>query len=365
MSDMYNPQGANFHNKLPMKEISRLNQLDGIEDIHRYRVEYSLTTYYPVKCTPSISVDYDSEIPVIMTAGDIVSIKSIKSKAAYTSSADAECGIALSGMVPLSLNVETGAVMSKDIDLLYNRDMSGFIVKANGGNAVDDHYSANDATYGILKANGAVPSVDDNYNRAANKPNGIMGSRVMADMRYRYLNYDVKVSGYSIIPAGVLTLPVVIVAGSGVTSTVVNAVNAALDVRHQYILLSGATEDAAFAKVASGQKLMSSSRGKFVEYDGVDADQIFGKILEKRIRVPYDMSTYDESFPGSQIKGTDTAGLSKRLYIFIDAALKAAGITSATKEEMKTYLYSSVATTTAGVSISFSNVDVAFGYLAK
>jgi len=369
MTDMYNPQGAGFHNKLPMKEISRLNQLDGIEDIHRYRTEFTLTTYYPVRCTPSIGVNLDSEVPFIMAAGDIVSIKEVRSKAAYLA-ADSECGILTSGMVPLSLNVETGAVMSKDIDFVYPRDMSGFIVKANGGVQATDTYSANDVTYGILTGAGAVPTAGSTtYVRTANKPSGIVGSKVISDMKHRYLNYDTKTSGYSIIPAGIITIPVITVSGSGVTDTVINAVKTAVDVKHQYVLLSGTSDTDAtiLAMSAAPVKLMSSSNGKFIKYDAVDADQLFGKILEKRVRLPYDMSAVDDSFPASSIKGTDTAGLSKRLYAFIEDSCKAAGLTGAAlgKETMKSYLYTTVASGTANVKITFSNVDVAFGYLAK
>lgn len=368
-TDMYNPQGAAFHNKLPMKTITRLNQLDSIEDIHRYRIEYTLGTYYPVRCTPSVAVDLDSEIPIVMTAGDIVAIKEIKPKQSY-SSADNECGILQSGDVSVSLNVATGAVMKKDIDFLYPRDMSGFIVKANGGYQATDTYSANDVTYGILTATGAVPTAGaTTYVRAANKPSGIIGSRVMADFKHRYLNYDVKTSGYSIIPAGVLTLPVITISGSGGTlAAVITAVKAAVDPQHQYILLSGTSDTDAtiIGYNAAGTKLMSSTNGKFIKYDNSDTDQVFGKILEKRVRIPYDMSKYDDSFPGSQIKGMDTAGLSKRLYTFMYDSLVAAGATGTAlaKETIKTYFYSTV-TVATNVKVTYSNVDVLFGYLAK
>lgn len=368
-TDMYNPQGAAFHNKLPMKQISRLNQLDSIEDIHRYRIEYTLGTYYPVRCTPSISIDIDSEIPIVMSAGDIVAIKEIKPKYAY-SSADNECGILQSGDVAVSLNVATAAVMKKDIDFLYPRDMSGFIVKANGGYQATDTYSANDVTYGVLTVSGSVPTAGvTTYIRSANKPAGIMGSKVKADFKHRYLNYDTKTSGYSIIPAGVLTLPVITISGSGGTlATVIANVKAAVDAKHQYILLSGTSDTDAtiLGYSAAGTKLMSSLNGKFIKYDNSDADQVFGKILEKRVRIPYDMSVYDESFPGSQIKGTDTAGLSKRLYDFMYDSLVAAGQTGSAlaKETLKTYFYSTL-TVGTNVRVTFSNVDVVFGYLAK
>jgi hypothetical protein len=367
MSDMYNPNGAGFHNKLPMKGIDRLNQFDSIEDIHRYRIDLTYGTYYPPKCTPSVSVDTDSEYPVLMPAGTIISLADIKPANAYSTN-DTVAGILTSGQVAVSQNVSDGSVMTKSIDFLYGKDVAGFFVKANGGNEATDTYQTADVTCGILTIAGATPTAGaTTYVRTANKPFGIVGSRVVGDLRYRYLNYEFEAKGYSIIPAGVITLPVVMVYGSGNTGTVMTAIQSAVDAKHQYIMLSGTVEATVLAKPASGLKLMPNLQGKFVEYDSVDADQCFGKVLEKRVRMPFGMSEYEDSFPGSQIRGTDTGGLSKRMYTFISSCLTAASVDSSlcTKDLMKTYLYSGVATGTSNVKISFSNVDVAFGYLAK
>lgn len=368
MTEMYNPNGAGFHNKLPMKSIDRLKELDSIEDIHRYKIDLGYGVYYPLRHAPGKDHIVDSEMPVIMPAGSIVSIIPINAKAAYTED-DAETGILEDGEMYISIDA-TGTKVKKPIDFLYGGDVAGFITLANGGNEATDSYSDTDGEYGILTMSGDVADSDDTFVRPANKPVGITASKVLADLKYRYLNYEVDQKGYVILPAGVITLPVAIVFGSGDRDSVLTAIEKAVGGKHVYVHVDAETEAAARALIGQSALLMPDKNGKFTQYDEVDSAQIFGKVLEHRVRIPYDTTPYEDSFPGSQIPGMDTAGLPKRLFNFLDSimtntTIKPASGWTYSKENLKKLLYDKVDTNVADVSIAFSNVDIAFGYLAK
>ena len=74
----YNPVNGSFSNQLPMKTVDKLSYLFSIEDCYRYHGKGSIGTYYPVRIAPSMSIDMDAEWPIIMPAGTIVSILSLK-----------------------------------------------------------------------------------------------------------------------------------------------------------------------------------------------------------------------------------------------------------------------------------------------
>ena len=65
------------------------------------------------------------------------------------------------------------------------------------------------------------------------------------------------------------------------------------------------------------------------------------------------------------MKGTDTGGLSARLYDFITKIMASATIKptawTASNDNKKTLLYEGLATLNASVTIKFGQVDVAFG----
>lgn len=363
---MFNPSGASFSNKLPMKSVSKLVQMNSLEDIYRYKVEASVGTYYPVRFLTGAFIDTDAEWPVVIPLGTIVSVASIKDARAY-SAACAETGIGVSGEIPVSIDID-GNVLEKSIDFVYPRDIAGFITICNGGADVTDTYSDNDGTYGILTMSGEVADSSATFTRPANKPAGIVASKVYADLRYRYLNYEIKPQGVSIERAGVLTLPYIAIYGSGVTATVLAAVRAAVNSRHQYVWVDGANQATAMAKLDNEALLQSDPYGKFTASDGTAA-QVFGKVLENRNRVPSGLDEIIQSVPGSAMQGTDTGGLPARLYDFMKSILSASGIKpsgySVTNANIKSLLYGSLATATANVTIEMGQVDVAFGYIAK
>jgi len=265
--------------------------------------------------------------------------------------------------------------MKKPVDFLYGKDVAGLFVKANGGVEAKDKYSQIDVDNYIFSATGAIPTAGvTEYTRAANKPAGIVASRVFADIRFSYVNYSIVDHGYSIIPAGVLSLPVVVVIAdskdNNLTTAIPNtiaAIKGAVDGKHQYVILQADTKALAIEKFVSGLALQSDRDGKFTEFTSSDADQKFGKILSVRSRLPQTLEAYQDSFPGSQITGMDTGGLSKRLFTFMKSAMLATGVSSssALPGTITAALGTPVNTSTNGISLLFANADVEFGNIVR
>jgi len=373
--EMLNPTGAMFNNRLPQKKTTKYDVFDTLEDITRYSLGINYGTYYPTKCAPGYYVDNYAEVPVIMPAGNIVSIRSILPKELYSGSGDTVAGVDTNGNIATAVNVETGAVMKKPVDFLYGKDVAGLFVKANGGVEAKDKYSQIDVDNYIFSAAGAIPTAGvTEYTRAANKPAGIVASRVFADIRFSYVNYSIVDHGYSIIPAGVLSLPVVVVIAdskdNNLTTAIPNtiaAIKGAVDGKHQYVILQADTKALAIEKFVSGLALQSDRDGKFTEFTSSDADQKFGKILSVRSRLPQTLEAYQDSFPGSQITGMDTGGLSKRLFTFMKSAMLATGVSSssALPGTITAALGTPVNTSTNGISLLFANADVEFGNIVR
>lgn len=365
----YQPVNGDFSGKLPMKSIEKLTYLRSIEDLYRYKGDKALGTYYPVRTLPSMYIDDDAEWPMVMPAGSIVSIISLKDAAAYTVD-DAIAGIKQTGLQYVSIGVD-GVALQKSINHMYDKEVSGLFELCNGGVTTNRPYSNDDGKYGIIGFDGVAASAATTaYSSVANRPAGIVNNQVAADMRYRYLNYDARQgsAGMAIQKDGVLTIPYVdIIGGTGPEQAAIQtAIRGAVNAKHQYALFTGATRAAVDAITFSyGTVLQSDEYGKFKIWGGSDVTQKFGRILEARNRIPYNIDEIIDSFPGSGMKGMDTGGMEARFYNFVKSILSLTAIQSpayaAVKTNLKNAMITPVATQTAGVSVLFGQIDVEFG----
>ena len=370
----YNPKGGSFSGKLPMKNMALMTYLRSVESLYRSTGKKALGAYYPVRSLPSTYIDKDSEWPLVMAAGSIVSVVNIKDASAY-SSADGEAGIGTNGLVYVSL-ADDGTKLQKSVNFLYDKDVSGLITLANGGASVTDMYTDTDGEYGIIdQATGnAASAASAGYTRPANVPFGIVDFEVAADMRYRYLNYDARggSAGIRVNLDGILTLPYIAFLGtkSAGKTTAIQDVLKTVKARHQYIWFD-VVDQAELDGILRGGALKPDSYGKFTPWiDGTDAfAQRFATIKETRNRVPYDLDEIIDSFPGSGMTGTDTGGLTARLYDFTTKITKAitttagTGIKDAVKAAFVTPLVPTVSAYTAAAptGVLFGQADVAFG----
>ena len=364
--NFYDPQGASFTGKQPMKTVEKLTFLDSLEGFVRYNVEHNIGSYYPVRTLPSTSIDSDSETPVVMPAGTIVSAISIKDARAY-SAADIDAGIRASGMQYVSVGVDNSK-LEKSIDYMYDKEVSGLITIANGGTETTDAYKDECGEAGILTLSGEVAASGASYVRSANVPTGIVLSKIYGDIRERWLNYEPRQAnqGHMVSRAGSLTIPYVGIYGTGDRSAVLAAIKAKIDPVHIYAWFSAETENALNALLDEGKYLQPDSKGKFTAY--ATEGQRFGKILGFRNRVPQNIDELIDSFPGSGMKGTDTGGLRAREYHFIKNILSLTVVKGTTyaadKNNIRKVFYTPVVTDTSNVTIVLGRIDVAYGLYA-
>lgn len=371
----YNPVNGDFTNQLPMKKVDKLSYLNSIEDCMRQSGETIPGSFYPVRVAPAASIDKDAEWPIIMPAGSIVSVLDLKDASQYISG-DAEAGILPSGMINVSISETTGEALKKNINHVYDKEIPGLITICNGGTQHADPYEDEDGENGIIDIDGNIAStVSADYTRSANVPMGIAFHRVPADMRMRYLNYDAgnEVSvGNTIMIGGEITIPYVIIYSTvqGDRDTVQAAIRNAVDNKHQYLWTSVNTTDSevASASVKSSVELKSDIMGKFTKFvrasDNSTDNQYFGKIISLRNRIPYNMDEWIDSFPGSGMKGTDTGGLSSRMFNFVKSIIVASGIKTTgitgTIAQVKSALGGFEAET-GDVKLMFGQACIAFG----
>jgi hypothetical protein len=369
MDKFINPVGAGFTGKQPMKTVDKLSYLNSLEGFVRYSADHTIGTYYPVRTLPSLSIDDDSETPIVMCPGTIVSVIPIRDARAYTE-ADTNAGIRATGLQYVSMGVD-GVALSKSIDYMYDKEVSGLIVPANGGSETNDSYTNDCGTYGILTLSGEVAaSTSTAYVRAANTPMGIVLSNVYADIRERWLNYEPRQAnqGHAVSRAGTLTIPYVGIYGSGDRAAVLAQIRTALNDKHIYAWFSETSLANVNARIATNAYLQPDAYGKFTYSASADA-QRFAKVLETRNRVPQNIDEIIDSFPGSGMKGTDTAGLRAREYDFVKKILSCSTVAPSagyanTKSNITQMFYTPLVTATSNVSIVIGRFDIAYGLYA-
>ena len=369
----YNPQGGSFSGNLPMKNMALMTYLRSVESLYRTTGKKALGAYYPVRSLPSTYIDKDSEWPLVMAAGSIVSVVNIKDAKAYVS-ADTEAGIGANGLVYVSIGND-GTKLQKSVNFLYEKDVSGLVTIANGGTSTTDAYTATDGQYGILdQAGNAASAASTGYTRPANVPFGIVDFEVAADMRFRYLNYDARggSAGIRVCLDGILTLPYIAFLGakSAGKSTAIQNVLSTVKAHHQYIWFD-VVDQAELGGILRGGYLKPDRYGKFTPWvSGTDAlNQFFASIKETRNRVPYNLDEIIDTFPNSGMTGTDTGGLTARLYNFTSTIVGAITTTSVTalKDAIKAAFITPITPTVAAYTaaapsgVLFGQADVAFG----
>lgn len=366
----FNPAGG-ATGKVPMKSVPSLNVGKKIEDITRYSSKRSYSAYYPVKVLPSLSIESDKDVPVVFPAGTIVSVMSIKDAAAYTVD-DNVSGIRQNGEIYTTLLAD-GTKVKRGINSVYNASVSGLMVPANG-NATEAYvYSDAMGTAGILDAAGnAVTASTAAYSNVANKPFGYVASQVYGDLRGRWLNYEYGDTAYSIEKDGVITVPYIIVTGStndaaGVTARLaaLKAATANSTAQHQFYSGMGYNAAAVAPMTEIGAPIRPWNRGKITYWvSGTDLEaQRCGNVIGTRNRGTTGLDEIIESFPGSSVAGTDTAGLSARMFDFLLNAYKVLYPTGNTMDKAAIKeLLAPAGVTVGGVTYQFGQVDIEFDF---
>jgi len=367
MALTFNPTGGAYNGVKPLKEDSTIVKLGTMEDVARYDQKDVIGKFYPVKYLPALYVDQQSQAPVVMSAGDVVAAVPIGSSALLADITLAPTGIDANGNMYVTIGVN-GNKYQKPYTYLYDTDTVGLLVPCNGTTGASDlSYGSIDGDAGVLTTSGTVPTSNDKYRIVAGtKPLGVLLHRAFGDIRERFHMYNPVNPAISVCTKGYFTLPFISIAYNSNDQATANAVAAFLaDVSryHQFVYAPQAhdlTSGDDLNVLAPGASLQVDGRGKFVIKSG---NVNFGKIIALRSQAVKDLDEITDTFPGSKIQGTATAGLSTRLFDFGYRALADLTSVAPTPANVKSSFFS-VVNLASGLTgrIVYGLVDVAFGY---
>jgi len=281
---------------------------------------------YPHKYLPVNVIDNVSKEGIVMVKGTIISL--ITNQTSLLSASPSGLPVpTTSGTVPVGDDATTAAAdwITANIDddyFGYEQSVISLLVPANGGAASELRYSALDDTIGAYTA-----STLASMYIGANMPAGIVYQDVYQDIRGLNLNYQMHdVYGFSC--RGFITVPFVdtnqITFGSDddtqVATLSTSSAYYAVYRKYAFFYFSGANNGG-----SSGQVLTSDLHGKFVPQGtstttAVTA-QTVGLLKACDSRFPRDLVSTVQTYPGSQVTGTDTAGIPAMLYHFAKAVL--------------------------------------------
>ena len=276
--------------------------------------------YYPAKFLPIAFQDVSTNDGVVLTKGTIVSAIGPFSSGTSIPTPSA------SGTVPVFENQVSASTQLVNIDDSfwgYPDGIAGLIVPANGGTSVSYTYTALDEQLGTYKMDKTLASAGDTMPLTANRPIGILYNDVYADTRGKYLNYysafgavnGIIRNAYIAIPFVNTTLFDAAYTNNFSTSNVYDKLYPV------YSFLYATT-----ANLEVGALLKADTRGKFIVEDvSTSANktiQTVGRLHVLDNRFPKDMLEYVDTYPQSNVTGTDTGGIPAGLFVFAYMAIK-------------------------------------------
>lgn len=330
------------------QQTSRRQPIKGAPDKYltsrlRWHVERSdgihlSEAFYPSKFLPALWQDVETGEGVVITKGTIVSC--ITNVVAASGMVD----VASSGVIPVFEDATTSAVdiVSANIDNSfwgYPEAVVGLLVPANGGVNSFIPYSTLDVTLGTMTPGGhlvtatVLADARENFcGVAANMPIGIVYQDVYQDIRGQSLNYQ-TFDIWGVCCDYYIEIPFVDINGAsnfasgfvdqGVDDRIAN-MNAttmagylATWKKYPFFYYNGSTGPIG---AYPGQLLKSDMYGKFMpQGTGVATAataQTVGKLIVTDCRFPKDMLDLVDTYPGSRMPGTETAGLPGMLFEF-------------------------------------------------
>lgn len=283
---------------------------------------------YPHKYLPVNVIDNVSKEGIVMVKGTIVSI--LDNQTQLYSPNMPGSGIPVpttSGTVPVGDDAtNTGNWITGNIDddyFGYEQSVISLLVPSNGGSTSELRYSALDDTAGAYAA-----STDSVFKIGPNIPAGIVYQDVYQDIRGLNLNYQVH-DVYGIACRGFITVPFVDTTLVTTFGSSANTQTATLDATTAYYAVYRKFPFLYFASAglggASGQAVTSDLNGKFVPLGTSITTaltvQTVGLLKACDSRFPKDLVATVQTYPGSAVTGTDTAGIPSMLYHFAKAVL--------------------------------------------
>lgn len=303
----------------PIADLS-LNRTIGEIDVSESN--YPALPCYPHKYLPVNVIDNVSDEGIVLVKGTIVSL--ITNQTQLLSASPSGMPVpTTSGTVPTGDDASTATVgdwITENIDdsfFGYEQSIISLLVPANGGTAAEVRYSTLDDTIGAYTAS-TLPAMYI----GANMPAGIVYQDVYQDIRGLNLNYQMH-DTVGIACRGFITVPFVdtnqITFGSSADTQTATLDTASCYYstyrKYAFFYFDGSNNGG-----SSGQVLKSDLLGKFVP-EGTSTStaitaQSVGLLKACDSRFPKDLVGTVQTYPGSQVTGTDTGGVPSMLYHF-------------------------------------------------
>lgn len=310
----------------------------------RYNFEQSegqrlAEVFYPSKYLPVQFQDVNTEDWVVIPKGRVVAALGYGEYVAYGASTGFIPNPHASGTIPVFTN-RAGTVVTNNIDTDYwgyDNSVASIIVPCNGGadrtTAHSYEYSANDVIAGTYKSTSAVAADGDDITgpiASGNMPIGVAMYDIYQDIRGKNLSYGMW-DKWSTLSDFYVTVPFIREGGNttfnkdlSLEATADDAAAVAAIKNQAYLVIPSGYVP------RSGATIKSDVRGNYVMQDPFDdiADiagstaaanptvQTVGRLVTLDTRYPKDMMQYVDTYPGSQMAGTETGGLPYWLFIF-------------------------------------------------
>lgn len=240
-----------------------------------------------------------------------------------------------------------GSYSQDDSYFGYDEYITNILVPANGGVDATYWYTAKDEQAGTFKPDGTYAAAGDTVEMPANMPVGVAFHDWFQDIRGKYLNYRMWQDGGHVLTDWYVEVPYAI-QGSGeitmrATGTETEAErNAYAGASDAYSYLSVTEAEFADGVFRPGAFVKADAQGNYMpQYatvaagiDGQKTVQTVGKLVGIDTRFPKSSLDEVQTYPGSRMPGTQTAGLPSFLFEFVVAAEVAKGNTTITIEDV-------------------------------
>lgn len=321
----------------------------------RFRFEVSEGTrpaeYMGVyKSLPALQKDVTTEDYIVLPKGRLVSNVTSEDSTPLRNMENP----ATSGQIYTFTSETTSTITSEYIDTSYygyDEYISNLIVPANGGSAVGMNYTANDVAAGTITNSGTVAAAGEGFELPINYPVGALFHDIYQDIRGMYNNYRMWPDGQHVLCDWYVEVPYVKTTagadtdnplGSGVSpigdntyATWAAATRFAINDRFTYLDIKSDSDTFKPGVLIAPQ--VDGTGNYLIQGVGNKTIQTVGKLIGIDNRFPKAGMDDVQTYPGSDMPGTQTAGLPSFLFEFVVACQKLTG-TTPTVEEVLGYV---------------------------
>lgn len=286
--------------------------------------------YYPYKYLPVGMQDVSTEDYIVIPKGRIVSLLNH-----YDVTEPSGIQFPASGQ---NIDISTSAIDSTNIVTAiddtfwgYPEHVVGLLVPGNGGTIASGQYTSRDVTAGTLMAGGAGAVTTAQTAGPVIRPNlpiGVIAGDVYQDIRGKYLNYQLWDKAVTTITHWYIEVPYVKILTSNIGTRTIDPSTPelvgtamtfdAMNSKYTYMTIG----DTHIAK--AGVPIMSDCRGNYklenaasaIDTSTVRTSQTVGRLTALDCRYPKDLLELTDTYEGSNMPGTDTAGIPSYLFNF-------------------------------------------------